>query len=197
MKIFGFNISRTPEPQNLTQKTNRSIRKQIAYETDLSRFRQDIARWRRSFPLAESKTNPNRVELLRCIKDAMLDAHITACIQQRKNAILCRDFNITIDDEENDEQTNILKVDWFYKFMDVVLDIPAMGYSLIDFGPMIEDKFPELQLVPREYVCPEYQVVSQYQGGCDGVDYTDPKWAAWNMFVGDRYDFGFMAKACA
>ncbi len=196
MKIFGYEISKQ-QPQNLTQKTNRSVRKQIAYETSLIRVRQDIQRWRKSFTPAESKTNPNRTELLRCIKDAMLDAHITACIQQRKNAILCRDFNMTNGEEENKEQTDLFKVDWFYRFVDICLDIPGMGYSLIDFGPMIDDKFPELQLVPREYVCPEYQVVSQYQGGCDGVDYTDPKWSAWNMFVGDRFDLGFMSKACA
>lgn len=196
MKLFGFNITRQ-EPQNLTQKSNRSLRKQIAHETELMRIRQDIQRWRLALNRAESKSNPNRVELLRCIKDALLDAQIQACLLQRKNAILCRDFAVMQEDEENDEQTDLLKVDWFYKFINFALDVPAYGYTLVDFGPMIENTFPEMQVVPREYVCPEFMVVSQYQGGCDGVDILDPRYQAWNMFVGDRFDLGYLSKVCA
>lgn len=195
MKLFGFEINKAKEPVNLTQNSSKGLRKKINYETDLQRVRQDIKRWRTAIIYAESKSNPNRVELLRCYKDALLDAHLSACIDQRKNSILCRDFKIEVGEEENEEQTELFETAWFRKFVDLALDSRYFGFTLIDFGPMIDNEFPDIQAVPREYVCPEFQVVSQYQGGCDGIDITKPEFIPWNMFVGDKYDLGLLLKA--
>ncbi len=195
MRLFGLEINRTKKVENLTQQKAKRIRQTIEYEQQLYRARQDIKRLRAAINIAESKTNPNRVELYRIYKDVLLDAHVSACIMQRKNAILCRSFKIKKDGEEIEEQTEILKQRWFSEFLNHCLDAKAWGSSLIDFGAMVDDKFEDICIVPREYVCSEFQVVSKFQGGCDGEDINDPRWIPWNMFIGSKTDLGYLLQA--
>jgi SPP1 gp7 family putative phage head morphogenesis protein len=199
MKLFGFEISRGSEVQNLTQKNDKRLNKEIKYETTLTRLKTDIQKWRNALLYAESKQNPNRTELHRIFKDTVLDAHLSACIEQRKNAVLCRDFMIcNMQDgemEEDEVSTMLLKKSWFYKFLSLALDAKYYGFTLVDFGPMIDDAFPEICMVPRQYVNAEFQVVSQTMGVNVGTDINEPRYIPWNMFIGDRYDLGLLAKA--
>ena len=81
MKILGINFgsSEIADVQNLDKKPRerRKVVKQIVTR-ELTRTAQTIKKWREWTDAAESKHNPNRVELYRLYKDVVLDAHLTS-----------------------------------------------------------------------------------------------------------------------
>lgn len=67
--------------------------------------------------------NPNRCRLYDIYADAVLDAHLSGCIGQRKGKTLQKDFRLVgKDGKENTEATTLLQQEWFTDFMDLCLD---------------------------------------------------------------------------
>lgn len=167
MKIFGreINIFNKVEPvQNVSvnKPATSDIRNTIKVETTLYRVRQTIAEWRTALTSAESIEYPNRYLLYRTYKDIELDAHLTACVQQRKSSLLSKEWIVVDKDgKENEEKTKLIKSKWFYDFLDNSIDSKFYGHSLIQFGSVIEDAFSSIELVPRIYVKPEFDIVTE------------------------------------
>lgn len=185
---FGFNNSTN---MNANRQT-----KNITYDIGLFRVQQDVKRWRDALLFAENRHYPNRTEYYRTCKDVALDNHLSSCITQRKNAVLCRDLQL-VDKNGivNEEKTKLLTKDWFYRLLDHSLDSRYYGFSLLDLGPLIDDSFPFITIVPRQYVRPELNIVVPTTGGFTGVQIDDPKYINWNIFIGDHFDLGLLVKA--
>ncbi|MGK3945545.1 hypothetical protein ABK046_45285, partial [Streptomyces caeruleatus] len=96
---------------------------------------QDVGRWRRALIQAESTFNYNRTELYRMYKDVVLDNHLSAIIEQRKNGTLCRDvYFYNADGTENEQVTELFETSWFHKLRSKILDAKYYGFTLIDLG---------------------------------------------------------------
>ena len=103
MKIFGYDIQfNKAENVSVNRPQNSDIRKRITVPTQLYRSRQDISQWRAALTSAESIYSPQRYLLYRCYNDIVLDAHLTAAINQRKNLTLSKEFEVKVNDEENE-----------------------------------------------------------------------------------------------
>lgn len=196
MKLFGYNINfnriqdidvKRPEKSNLFTK--------ITVPTQLYRARQDIASWRAALTSAESIVNPNRLQLYRLYKDLVLDAHLSACIDQRKNLIRSLEFEVKLNDEENEELTKLIQTKWFRDFVDYSLDSIFYGYSLIQFDSVVDDSFKCVELVPRQYVKPEFHIVTSDTSAITGTDYLELPYSNWCIGVGSPCDLGLLAKA--
>jgi SPP1 gp7 family putative phage head morphogenesis protein len=180
---------------NLTTTPNRAT-DLITNEISLYRVKQDILRWRNALIYAENKQFPNRTEYYRLCKDVVLDPHLSSVISQRKKAVLARELVLVDDNGEVDvEKTKVFKKKWFRKLLDYSLDAKFYGFSLIDLGPLVDEAFPDIRLVPRQYVRPELKIVVPTLGGMTGTSFDDPKYAKWNIFIGDREDLGILVKA--
>ena len=200
MKIFGFEINKVQNIVPGTERTGTTGRARRISEIPnnditLDRTRQDIKKWRTALQEAESKTFPNRTNYYRLLKDVVLDAHLSACIMQRKNAILCRDFKVILNGEYSEEKTKELKNNWFYKMLSGALDAQYYGFTLLDIGPY-NNGFNDIVTVPRENVKPELNIVTFISSNINGVQIDDKAYQKWSMyFCEDAYDLGLLMKA--
>lgn len=170
----------------------------IKVEYQIYRQRQDFATYKTAVQYAENYLNPQRYPLYQIYINAVLDSHLTACMQQRKNLTLGKKFCVLNKDEtENEEKTKLLQRKWFYDFVSLSLDSRFWGHSLIIFDDYLrkEKEFKGVQLVPRQYVKPEIHNVVAHWGDPTGVDYTEDPWRNWNIGVGDPCDLGLLLKA--
>jgi hypothetical protein len=160
------------------------------------RIRQDIQKWRNAITSAENVFNPQRYTLYQVYLDIVLDAHLTACIQQRKNLTLSRSYCIKGPDGVKDEdKTELIKTKWFREFLDLSLDSLFWGHSLIQFDDLQDNQFKDIDLVPRIYVKPEKHIVTENYSSMDGLDYLESPYKEWCIGVGKKRDLGLLMKA--
>ena len=196
MKIFGYDIQfNKAENVSVNRPANSDIRKRITVPTQLYRSRQDISQWRAALTSAESIYSPQRYLLYRCYNDIVLDAHLTAAINQRKNLTLSKEFEVKVNDEEDEELCKLIKTKWFRDFLDYSLDSIFYGYSLIQFDSLVEDTFKAVELIPREYVKPEFHIVTNSYADLEGADYLENPYKNWCIGVGRERDLGLLMKA--
>ena len=82
---------------------------QLLQQSD-SLTKKDIADWRNAHQMAIDYENPNRSRLYDIYGDAVLDAHLSGCIGQRKGKTLQKDFRLVGQDgKENAEATELLQ----------------------------------------------------------------------------------------
>ena len=178
--------------------------KAIPYQIQLYRIFQDIQSFKAAVIHAENIHYPNRTNLYRLYIDVIVDGQVSTVMTSRKNAILSRTFNVIGPNGEVDEEkTKLLKKKWFYDFLELSMDSVFWGHSLIEFdykynyytGQRMDLDF-EVVLVPREYVVPSYQIVTQAMGMIDGDNYTEAPYKYWNIPVGGEAanDLGLLHK---
>lgn len=184
------NVSKPLPAQADTREHINKIQQQIY------RISQDIGKWRSALNWAESVQFPNRYHLIQTYNEVILDSHLSACIQQRKNLTLSRSFKVMDKaGNENEKLTEMLDAKWFRDFLDLSLDSIFWGYSLIQFDSLINDDFKEINLVPRQYVKPEFNLVVKNWGDVTGIDYTDQPFSDFCIGVGNKRDLGLLNKA--
>lgn len=195
MELFGKHIP-------FTKVTNKSVTapatsrpsSAIKYQQTLTSTRQDILSWRNAMQAAESIHYPNRTQLYRLYKDVVLDAQVTALISTRKNALMSSEFKVYKGDKVDEKKTEFLNSKWFFDFIGHAFDSIFYGYSLIQFGDIVEDNFTEVEIVPREYVKQEFSVVLENLGQQTGLPYLEAPYKDWCIGVGDKRDLGLLAK---
>jgi len=171
------------------------VRRNITVPTQLYRGATDIATYKLAVTAAESLLSPQRRQLYTIYKNIELDAHLTAAVNQRKNLTLCKDFDVLLNGEENEDLEKIIKQKWFRDFIDYSLDAIFYGHSLIQFDSVVNDAFKAVELVPREYVKPEFHIVTNTYADLTGTDYLTPPYNNWCIGVGKPKDLGLYLKA--
>ena len=91
----------------MSKKNNRKLSKQRKVEAEkrsaliMELFRtserltqSDIEKWRSAWQSAIDVRNPNRLRLLDIYRDAMVDSHLSGCIQQRVGFVMSRSFKL-------------------------------------------------------------------------------------------------------
>ena len=184
-EIFNFN---KPQPQ----KAN--IRKTIDFEQQLQRVRQDATKYNIALQAAESPMYPNRFLLMQTYQQIVLDAQVQSAMLQRKSKILSKQFIVCGPDGEMDEtKTAYFNQKWFYDFQNLALDSIFWGFSLVQFGPIINDKYKSVELVPRIYVVPEFSLVRTNTATVtDGKHFDEAPYNNWCIGVGEKKDLGLM-----
>lgn len=166
--------------------------------------KQDVARWRRAWAMALNIENPKRGALYSIYTDALVDMHLTGCFTQRYHKTLLKAFVIVDESGKEDEEAlKIFESKWFHHFLLRALESIGWGHSLIQLGDVITDangvmKFSDVELVPREHVCPEYGVLLRDRSDSpdQGIPYREGALADWCVEVGDSRDLGLLLK-CA
>lgn len=160
------------------------------------RIRRDVADWRRALNQAESKEIPRRTLLYNLYDELVLDNHLSAQIQTRVLKILGLDFKIVDKKTKkiDEEKTQKLQKQWFYNCMRLSLDALFYGHSLIQFD-FNDGEVSNVMLVPRRHVRPEAGEYVINQTDTKGILYRDTPLMDWLVEVGDKNDFGLLAKA--
>jgi hypothetical protein len=183
--IFNFN---KPQPQ----KAN--IRKTIDFEQQLQRVRQDATRFNIALQAAESPMYPNRFLLMQTYQQIVLDGQVQSAMLQRKSKVLCKRFMVCGPDGECDEtKTALFNQKWFYDFQNLALDSIFWGFSCVQFGAIINDKYTSVELIPRIYVVPEFSLVRTNTATVtDGKHFDVSPYNNWCIGVGEKKDLGLM-----
>jgi len=187
------------EVKNISDKKkpmSANIGNTIPVVNTLYRISSDLSTFKNALQFAENIQYPNRLELYRLYKDVMLDAHLSAAIQTRKSYTLSAEYIvINSKGEEVEDLSELLRAKWFYDFINLSLDSQYFGFSLIEFGDRIDNEFVNVDLVPRQYVKPEFQIVTPTTSAIEGVSYLEPPYSNWCLGIGERTNLGLLAKA--
>jgi len=163
----------------------------------IARSRKDINQWRTALQQAENVDNPKRLLLYNLYDEVMLDAHLTNEIEKRKLALMGADFILYGENGQpmNDE-TALLKKDWFNKLIENAVDSRFWGHSLVEVTKIDgEGKIAEVALVPRRHVIPEKGIVTINQGDEKGTPYRDnPQFTPWTFEFGEHDGLGLINK---
>lgn len=196
MRFLGLNITKY-QPE-VGKPVNEDISRFISYKQSIYRISSDMAQYKYGVISAENYQFPSRIQLYQCYVNSVLDAHLTAAWEQRKNLTLRKEFTIRNASGEVDEaKTELLKKKWFRKFIELSLDSKLWGHSLIQLGDYDKAKkeFLTCELVPRQYVNPPLHIVMQTQASQTGEDYTKDEYKDWVVSIGDCWDLGILMKA--
>lgn len=182
-----------------TKKKAADIRERITFPTQVYRIRTGLDLYRTAVVSAENLITPQRYNYYQIGEAVILDAHVSAALQQLKNLILGREFVVlNPDGEENEEKTKLIKTKWFRDYLNLVMDQPFWGHSLIQFDSIIDMngqmEFKCVELVPRIYVKPEFHIVTKDYGSFKGEDYLEDPWNKWTIGVGGPRDLGLLLK---
>jgi Protein of unknown function (DUF935) len=183
----------------LTNKpTGKDLRSYIT-PIQLMRYRQDVASWRNAIDIAERAYFPQRVELMRLYYDTILNGHVSACIEKRRNLTRLRDFRI-VDKQgnENEEWTKYFRKKWFRDFVQHTTDAVFFGYSLIAIGDIKNSQVTNVTSIKRHNVSPDRMNVATFPNSIVGIPFNDPNYTTpdgakpydWHVWVGTSTDIG-------
>jgi hypothetical protein len=155
------------------------------------RIKHDIAMWREAITEAELAFFPQRVKMQRMFQDTGLNEHITACVKERKRLTLLRDFQMcNAKGKDKPELTNIFRQMWFRNFQNHVLNALFYGYSLITLGDLVNDAFPNVDVIRRHNVSPDRLNVTSYIYSLSGENFTEVPYVDWHIWVPTPTELG-------
>lgn len=159
MKIgnFEINFGFVKNEQKNESGSGRVVKKITSQQ--LIRSKSQIKDWTDATNRAESKIQPDRTELIRTYQNIVVDSHLSSVMQTLKLNILNANWNVVdANGKTSDSVGDFLSSQWFRKILEYYVDSLFYGYSLIQIGDIIDGK-PEIEIVPREYVVPEFRAV--------------------------------------
>ncbi len=168
----------------------------ITFEQQLQRVRQDATSFKLAVQSAESPMYPNRFLLTQTYQQIVLDGQVQSAMMQRKMRVLSQKFNLKDKSgEANEEKTKQINQKWLYEFMDLALESIYWGYSVIQFSPVVDSKFVNVELIPRIYVVPEFSLIrSNTATVTEGINFTEKPYSNWCLGVGNKKDLGLLMK---
>lgn len=151
----------------------------------LQRLKVDVAEWRRAQDEAEQAFYPHRVRMQRIFIDTVLNGHVSAAMDRRRDLTLLRKYKFkNAAKEENEELKTMFEgFTWFNDFLTYCLDALGYGYSLISLGNIINSIMEDVTIVRRWNVSPDREMVSSMVYTVDGIRWSDPAYRPWHIYV--------------
>jgi phage gp29-like protein len=151
--------------------------------TQLHRIRENFESWRNAIKQAEQDYMPFRVEMQRIYNDTVLNGHVFAAMEKRKNLSLLKDFWIGVDKEDENITKLFKNQDWFFQLCSHILDAKAYGYNLINWSAIEDSKLKEIVIYPRHLVSPDRRNYTEYANMYTGKSFDDPELHEWTLYV--------------
>jgi len=166
----------------------------------LQRIRQDVFSWREVLQEAENVWYPHRVKAQKLYIDTINNGHVFACMERRKDLTLLRKWEFVNKKGEVDEKATELfqdvvagknqNKDWFNKFLNYSLDSIFFGYSLISLGDIVDDEFPDLDIIKRWNISPDRLNVTNFTYSISGAPFLEEPYADWHVYIKTYNDIG-------
>ena len=171
-------------------KSDKNLRNYIT-KVQLQRLRHDIQMWREAVMEAEQAWYPHRVRMQRMFMDTVLNGHVAACMQRRKNLTLLKDFKLCNEAGVEDEKwTRYFKKQWFSLYCSYVLDAVFFGYTLIVLGDIENDDFKNLTTIRRFNISPDRLHVTSYVYSLSGAQFLDEPYKEWHVWIPTPTEIG-------
>ena len=184
--VFQWAFAPPKKVQNAPSKaqTNRNLSTSIS-PVQLQRLRHDIAMWREAVAEAELAWYPHRVRMQRLYIDTVLNGHVFALMERRKDLTLLRDFYLGSSPGVEDAAWSqyFRSQQWFQLFLEYALDALFFGYSLIALGDIKDGAFPGIQPVRRWNISPDRENVTSLVYSITGTPFLEAPYADWHIWV--------------
>jgi phage gp29-like protein len=166
----------------------------------LQRFRQDVQSWRDVLVEAENVWYPHRVKAQRLYIDTINNGHVYACMDRRKDLTLLRKWEFVDKKGKVDQATTDLFMEtvngqsqnkeWFNKFLNYSLDSIFFGYSLVALGDVLNDEFPNIDLIKRWNISPDRLNVTNFTYSISGALFMEEPYKNWHVYIKTYNDIG-------
>lgn len=155
------------------------------------RIKQDTANWRGAINEAERPILPFRYLMQIAFMDTILDGHILATMERRKNLTLLKDWRMVDENGNIDEYwTRYFDEEWFRRFLNFSLDAIFYGYSLISMGDIVDGKFVNITNIRRSNISPDRYNVAPVPYSPSGVDFLTEPYCDWHIWVSTPNEHG-------
>lgn len=161
--------------QNRVRANNVKSANSFISPVQFARIRVDIQSLREAISEAEQAFYPHRVKFQRIYQDTILNGQVSAAMQKYKDLTLLKDFEIRNGETVDEKATELLKKEWFYNLLNYCLDAKFFGYSLIGLGDLVDNEFPNVELVKRQNVSPDRHNITSYVYSLSGYNFLDPE----------------------
>lgn len=175
-----------------TEEKVKNLNKHRGIQT-ISRSKQDIQSWRNALTEAERAWYPHRVKIQTIYADTVLNGHVDACIKKRESLTMGRRFVLSRNGKEDEVLTKAINKPWMLSFIKYVLEAQAYGYTLVTLGDIVNSNFPNLSIVNRTFISPDRLNVVSYQYNINGIDFLQPPYSDWHVYVKTDSDNGISA----
>jgi hypothetical protein len=154
-------------------------------KVQLQRIRQDVISWREAIVEAEHAWFPHRVQMQRLFNDTVLNGHVYACMEKRKQLTLLKKFELIDEKGEIDEfWTEKMKSKWVTDLINYSLDAIFYGYNLINFSGITDDKLDNVHIIKRHNVSPDRLQLVSYTYALQGIQFlTEEPFKDWLIYV--------------
>lgn len=166
----------------------------------LQRIRQDVLTWRDVINENENVWFPHRVKAQRLYNDTINNLHVSACIDRRKNLTLLRKWKFIDGNGKVNKQVSDYFLDttngqdqnreWFIYFLNYALDAIYFGYSLISLGSIVNNAFPDIQIIKRWDVSPDRLNVTNFTYSISGAQFMEEPYVDWHVYIRTYNDIG-------
>lgn len=194
VKNWGFNTSTLGSSTNLGKDKTKVDQNLSNYITpvQLQRLRVDVSTWRDAIAEAERAYYPFRVKMQRVFIDTILNGHVFATLERRKDLTLLREYSISDESgKENEELVKFFKKSaWFSDFINYSLDSLFFGYSLISLGDIEGGKLKDVNIIPRWFISPDREQVGSYIYATSGANFEDEPYKDWHIYIKTKSDNG-------
>lgn len=170
LTILGYTLGRQITEKNLNQ---------FPAKVAIQRIKQDIQTWRLAVTEAEQEYYPFRVKMQQLFIDTVLNGHVAACIEKRKNLTLIRELKF----EDNEQVDAMFKTQWFQDIINYSLDAIFYGYSLTAFGDIVNSSFPNLTTCKRWYISPDRHNIAAYLYNQYGAQFLEEPYKNWHVWA--------------
>lgn len=208
MKLYFEAFTKKKETKQLAAgASNDTPKRFLPYEMKaVSRVRQDIKNW--NIALDMSRTDePTNWAMQLLYNEALLDAHLTSQLENRKQQVFSLGFLLKTENGEIDEvQTDFLKNAQFYRQLtNIMLDTKYYGYNLVELAlekTSDKQKLTILQ-IPRTNITPQNgRFFKDYTNNRDFINYRNlAEFGTWvlefipNGIQDNNFDLGLLNKA--
>jgi hypothetical protein len=206
IKGYSFPVPKIPltgnkssvNPATGVDRSEKAIKRNlgnIITPVQLARIRQDITSWRGWAVEAEQAYYPQRVKMQQGYLDTVLNGHVTACMERRKDLSLLRKYEFYTGDGDaavvDEAMTEVFKAQkWFDNFLSYTLDALFYGYSLVSMGDVADSMIKDCKIIKRWNVSPDRYIVSSYVYSISGIDWRLPEYNDWHVYVSTPNESG-------
>lgn len=198
-------------PSNAYDVAVKKKKSPVKYILDQQKFRtrEDLRTLRIAIDNAGNKINFNREDLHRIYRECLRDPNLSSQWESRKMKTKEKQFRvISPSGKEDIEKTKVLEKPWFFDWMDASLDSKLWGFTMMEFGTLIDGCFLNYQaettnglryfdpvnVIDRDNVKPELGIITSSPGESFGIRFDDPSYTDQIMFVGKTHDWGLLFK---
>jgi hypothetical protein len=144
--------------KNLSTKVvnNKPINK---ISSQLSRSRIDFETWRNAISSAESESFSSFYSIMSVFNEISEDSAVNLSQTIRKNSILCSDFELLKNDEEDETIEAFFEKKWFKDFISIALDSMFYGYSVIQIDEIKDDNIVSVSSIQRQNINPRTKLL--------------------------------------